>query len=199
MGIKMSEQSHSNYLAKKDLVQPLRVIIAAVYQEDVEGDNGMETKIVASFRDEAIKPAILNVTNRSCLVDAYGDDSDGWIDKPAEFYYDPSIMHKGVRKGGIRVRIPAGPAPARQVPAPTPGLLTYPQAIAACAAAGITKDELVAALKARGLTCYNAVRDTMMVQQMIADKARLAQPAADEDFGGTPGGDLDADGNPLPF
>jgi len=197
--MKTSEMFPSKYMGKDCLASPIVATIDSTWMEDIKGKNGMQRKPVISFMDQELKPMILNVTNTIMLESLYGNDSDHWRGRQIEIYYDPNVMNGLERTGGIRLRQPAGPAPARQVPAPAPGLMDFSQATAACAAAGISRDELVAALKARGLTCYNAVRDTMMVQQMIADKARLAQPAADEDFGGTPGGDLDADGNPLPF
>ena len=171
MGLTRGNVFPSKYLGKEDVTTPIRATIGSVYLDQIQGEHGMENKAVISFTDVGIKAMIVNSTNWDALEASYGADTDGWIGKPVEVYVDPGVMFGGRRVGGVRVRVPAGPAPAPALP-----MLTWPEAIAAAGQAGISKDDLVAALKAKGFTGYVAARDTVTERAMIADKT--AQPAA---------------------
>lgn len=50
---------------------------------------------------------LLNKENNRVLIDAYGDETDGWIGKPVEVYFDKEVKFGGKKVGGLRVRIPA--------------------------------------------------------------------------------------------
>ena len=186
MGITRGSAFPSKYLGKEDVPQPMAVVVGNVFIEQIQGDHGMDDKVVLKFTNAAIKSMIVNSTNWDTLESAYGPDSDGWLNKPVELFVDPSVMYAGKRVGGLRVRVPTG----LQTPAAAPAntfLLDWEDAQAQAAAVGITKDNLIAALKAQGHTAYNPLRDTPAVQALIAAKAQPQEesfdavpPAADD-------------------
>jgi len=78
-------------------------------------------------------------------------------------------------------------------PATPPGpMWDWPDAQAQAAQVGISKDELVTALKAQGHTNYNTVRDTPTIRSLIAAKSETrrgeAQPAQTTGFDEVPVG-----------
>ena len=166
MGLTRGAVFPSKYICKEDVLSPLSASIANVYMEDIQGDHGMEKKAIMSFTDTGIKCLILNNTNWGAMEDVYGENTDGWVGRPVEIFVDPNVMFGGKKVGGVRIRVPNGAAP---VGAPAGVALDYAAAVAACVAAGVTKDQLVAAIKAGGHTKgYNPVRDTPTVHALIA-------------------------------
>jgi hypothetical protein len=104
--MKQNEAFPSKYLKKEDVPQPTTYTIATVTSTVLTSEeNGDEQKVEMTFAEEGSKPAIVNRSNWATLEDAYGDDSDGWIGKPVEWFVDPSVMFKGKRTGGLRVRV----------------------------------------------------------------------------------------------
>jgi len=183
MGITMGQAFQSNYVAKDDC--PIIATIQSVGFAMVSGeDDGKERKVVIhseqfpALSDGQHKALIVNKTNWMAMEDAYGQDSDGWIGKQIEVYNDPSIMYGGKRTGGVRVRVPQRAAPPRQAQG-----LSWPDAQARAAAAGISKDALVAALKAAGETGWNAVNGPVVLDRLIA-AATASQGSSD--FGTPP-------------
>lgn len=179
MGITAGQAFPSNYMGKEDFVNgPIRCIISRVAIEPVKSDDESESnKVLVYFAGDRYKPLICNRTNWTTLEEAFGPDSDTWIGKTLEVYHDTSIMFKGQRKGGTRIRIPAG------VPAPAPVangavVWTWAQAQAEAAKVGLTKDQIVAALKTGGATNFVPARDTAKVQDMI----RGATPPTGDEF-----------------
>ena len=113
------------YLNTEDLGAPIIATIVQVQSEDfISQSNGRHTKTVVAFIECA--PLVLNRVNRGAIAKAYGDDSNRWIGKTIELYYDPSVRYAGSKTGGIRVRIP--PACATTEIKPGYGLLNdHPQ------------------------------------------------------------------------
>ena len=194
MGITLDQAFQSNYIAKGDL--PILATISQVDFEMVGGeDEPKERKVVVHSLQFPLRPdgerkgLIINKTNWINIEEAFGQDTDSWINKQIEVYVDPSIMYGGKRIGGVRVRIPAGAV------APTPAapafILQWPDAQAQAAAVGVSKDELIAAIKATGHNGYNPLRDTPTVQALIAAKA---QPQEESFDAGPPAAD-----DSLPF
>jgi hypothetical protein len=175
MGITRNQAFPSKYMSKEDVLQgPQMFVVNDVRMETIKGDNSEEDKAVVYFRGHD-KPMILNQTNWITLEEAYGADTDGWIGKPVEVYHDPGIMYGGKRTGGTRVRIPSGASVAAPAAAVTNnGAMSFPDAIALAATVGMSKDDLVAALKAHGLTGYSAARDGATVKQIVAAKTAEA-------------------------
>ena len=119
------------YLKGADFARgPQIFTIASIAMETLGQGQNQETKPVLRFSgiDQGMA---LNVTNGHAIATLYGDETNDWIGKPIEVYFDPNIMMKGERKGGLRVRAPSGQAiqsqpqqPPQQIPvAPQ----TYPQ------------------------------------------------------------------------
>ena len=158
--MKRSEAFPSNYLSKEDCTPPIIATIASLGRKTLKSDDGDETKTVMNFREEQYKPLILNNTNWLICEDAFGEDSDSWLGKKIELYNDPTVMFGKDRKGGIRIRIPQAVAA---------GPLTFDQAVALCATVGISKETLIATLKANGKTGYVPARDTDEVVQLVED------------------------------
>jgi hypothetical protein len=182
MGLKMSDMFPSSYLGKDDVTPPLRAVIGNIWMDDVQGEDGVKRKPIVSFADAGIKHMILNVTNTSILIDAFGD-TDLWIGKVIEIYYDPNVMFGPKRTGGIRLRIPNGPQ--SQAPA-GPASMTYQQAVAACAAVGIIEPDMRAGLKAGGQTTWNPacealVRNMVQARQQIASSFDTGESLPPED------------------
>lgn len=157
--MKMSEMFPSSFLGKEDLQKPTTTTIRAVRLQEIKGEDGNEMKTVIDFVGLE-KSFICNKTNAFTLCDAYGPDSDNWIGKTVELYVDPSVAFGGKRVGGVRLRIPAPST-----------VWLFPQAISECNAVGISKEDLIAHLKSKGLSNYNGARDTALIQALIASKA----------------------------
>ena len=176
--MKRSDAFPSQYFSKDDVQTPIRLTIASVSIEAIKGEHGEDKKPVMSFREVDAKPLILNNTNWVTIEDAYGEDSDYWDGKLVELYCDPTIMFGSKRVGGVRVRIPAGLSPSSP-----PALLSWEQAMDLALSVGITKDQLVERLKAKGATGYSAVKHTVLVKEIIeaADKSEPTTEAAFDD------------------
>ena len=116
--MKISEM-FGGFLKAADLEKPIQVVIESVAEEEVGSGSDKEIRPVVRFRG-AKKGLVLNKTNGEILAGLFGDETDDWIGKRIVLYNDKSILFEG-RRGGIRVRIPAGaPAPAARRPASPP-------------------------------------------------------------------------------
>lgn len=174
--MRRSQAFPSKYIGKDDVKNGVTTKIKDVDTAMVKGDGGDECKTIMFFSDPAIKPLILNTINWMTLEDAYGEESDDWRGRPVELYVDPNVMFAGKRVGGVRVRIPNGSV-TESFGDPDKPVMTFSQAIEACEAVGISKNELVLSLKGKGCEGYNGERDTPHVLQIIENvKNRSASP-----------------------
>ncbi len=128
-----SELSNSRYLSKKDLIRPVLVTIDRVDHENIalEGEED-KLRYICYFRETVAdgkkKGLVLGPTVGNLIAQITGsEDSDGWTGKKIVLYVDPTVSMMGKVVGGIRVRAPRIPAPAkaaapvqRQAPAPAP-------------------------------------------------------------------------------
>lgn len=192
--MKMSEMYPSNYVSKEDAAQPITATIRTVSRQEINADGGKKMKTIITFGGN-VKPMILNRGNAETLAMAYGDDSDAWVGKTVEIYVDPNVQFQGKRIGGLRVR----PIMAQAMNGAVGGnaLWTWDQAQAECHKHGISKDQLVAALKAAGLTGWKAETGTAHAKRLIQQKQAEAQPErgdAFDEFGEPP-----HDGGEIPF
>lgn len=162
--MRFNDMYPSKYLKKEDVTTPIRTTIRSVSIEELDGDSGKESKPVIFFT--SAKEMVLNKGNGTILYETYGEP-DQWQGKPVEIYVDPNVMFGSKRIGGLRLRIPSGPAF-------TSGW-TWAQAIAEAAKVGITKDTLVAALKAKGCAGYNPERDTPVILELIGAASKTEQ------------------------
>lgn len=167
--MKRSEAFPSKYLSKDD-VDPARVgTIDRLTRETLKSDDGDETKTVMYFREEALKPLILNNSNWMTCEDAYGPDSDMWLGKRIELYLDPNVMFGPKRVGGVRVRVPQQPKPDG-----LPEVWDSARAKEELEKVGLTADDLRRVLKdkgrvnSQGAPAYVAARDTEIVMELVA-------------------------------
>ena len=193
MGLTRDQAFPSKWLKKEDVDPARRFTIATIYQDEVQGNYGAETKVIVTFTDPAVKPLILNATNWDAIGHAYSDNTDLWVGKVVELYHDPTVMNKGKRVGGIRVRIPTeAAAPASAAPASAAAasadVLTFDAAIAAVVAAGGTRETLTGALQAQGISAYRAARDTATARRVVQELG-----AAQDGVGGL------SDDSEIPF
>jgi len=199
--MKRSQAFPSTYLSKDDVQTPRVGIIDKVDMATLKSEHGEEEKPVMHFRGGNLKPMILNNTTWLACEAAYGDDSDLWRGKPVEVYHDPNVMFGAKKVGGVRLRIPT----QRQDVAGNGHLWTLAQAITACEAGGVSKQELIAAIRAKGRTNWLPERDMPLAQQLILDK-QVAEPLdmGEPIDGGVPAESLPGDppmesGSDLPF
>ena len=153
----------SSYLSKEDVQGgPIRGTIEAVRIETIQGAGDADEKPVMVFVEPALKHFVLNQTNWLTIEEAFGPESDLWAGHVLELYLDPGVKFGNQKVGGVRVRIPGGARSAPMEP------LSFDDAVALARIAGMDKDALIAALKARGLAGYSARRDTAAVRSIIA-------------------------------
>jgi len=176
--MKRSEAFPSRFLSKDDVEVPRQGTVDRLKRETLKSDEGDEIKTVLYFREETLKPMILNNVNWMTCEDAYGSDSDMWLGKKIELYHDQNVMFGAKRVGGVRVRIPSATPTAPEMPE----AWTIERAKVELEKNGLTVDTLKAALKANGRVnaegapVYAAAVDTALVRQIISDA--LAAPEA---------------------
>jgi len=106
----------SQYLRAGDIAgKTIRVAISGV--DDIEFEKGL--KPVLSFAGKE-KRLVVNATNFDVLADAFGDNTELWVDK-AILLVGEKVTVRGQRVDSIRVRVPEQPAD-QQKPAPDPGI-----------------------------------------------------------------------------
>jgi hypothetical protein len=102
------------FLKVDDLRGQRRVAtIARVVEETIGQGADAEDKLVVYFREDGIKPLILNRINAESVAELSGaDDTDDWTGARIELY--PSRTEfQGKRVPCIRIQAPAVPAAAR--------------------------------------------------------------------------------------
>jgi hypothetical protein len=66
-------------------------------------DGGRPEKKWALLVDDNQK-LLLNKENLRTLIEAFGDEMDGWIGQRVEVFFDKSVTFGGKRVGGIRLK-----------------------------------------------------------------------------------------------
>jgi hypothetical protein len=119
--MKMSEAFPSKFLRAADLPEgaSIPVVIDKVTLEEVGEDR--ETKPVAYFKGKQ-KGLVLNKTNAGVIADAYGDESDGWTNKPINLVVS-KVLFQGKFTPCVRVELPKklrtqAPAPVTEAAPP---------------------------------------------------------------------------------
>lgn len=119
MGLTRGDVFKSGYMNKDDLAHAGGVVagnIRAVEMEPVRNmdrDEDEDKPVMYVVGHE--RGLIVNPTNWDILESAYGINTDDWIGKPIEIFFDTSVMYKGKRTGGIRVRVPQAAIQAKIV------------------------------------------------------------------------------------
>lgn len=164
----------SMYFSQEDVrTAPVRATIEDVRIETLGRSDDADEKPVIHFREKNLKNFPLNLTNWQTIEAAYGPESDEWRGKTIELYLDPGIKFGRETVGGVRIRIPGGAVPPSAAP------LSWDDAVALARLAGLEKDALTAALKAKGLAGYSPRRDTALVRSIIAAHHAGGPSAAD--------------------
>ena len=171
--MKISGRGESKYLTQNDVPTPMIQIVTNVTMDEFGGMNGQpkERKMVLHFNQ--CKPMVFNGINQRVMMDLFNhgaeiEDSNQIIGKSIEIYADPSIMFGANRVGGLRLRAPSGMNGNQNGSAPA-GTWSYEQSCREAAAVGITKEELIAKLKAAGKGGWNP-SCVQLVRDMIQDK-----------------------------
>lgn len=167
----------SSYISKEDVDTPRIGTIFSISHKTFEEDGGEKRKPVFSFVEEDLKPFICNPTNWDLIEYLYpGDDSNVWIGKKIELWHDPTVMNKGKRVGGVRVRKPS--AAAQQAAPASPPFANFAAATAYALEHGVTTEAFKAYLKLQGLTAFSASRDSELVYRFVETEitGREAEP-----------------------
>ena len=100
-----SEMIESKFLKQDDVGRGRLVRVKACEQYDVSmQDKDTEMKWCLLFQ-ELDKPLVLNTTNILIMEEIVGsDNTDDWIGAVVVLYADPTVMYKGERRGGLRIR-----------------------------------------------------------------------------------------------
>src|SRR5678815_4556537 len=161
------EVFQSKFLAKEDVPNPVVATIANVKYETIKGKGRDEQKAVMEFAGN-LKPMILNKGNWTRVEVLYGPESDEWLGKKIEIYVDPTVEFGGDIVGGLRLREPSKNGKAANYhETPLASVWTFDQAVAAVKEVGISKEQLIEALKKEGSAKWKADRDTPMVRRLI--------------------------------
>jgi hypothetical protein len=101
-----------SFLKQEDLAgKAAKVVIEEVGMEEIQGDDGKESKLVARFVGKT-KALVLNRTNCESIEAIAGTDDYGrWAGHAVVLYVDPSVKFGGKTVGGIRIRATLAAAP----------------------------------------------------------------------------------------
>src|SRR5688572_1319000 len=93
------------FLKKESLPAPKVIRILDVISTTLEGEKGIETKVVVKYRDAGGEGEIVWCkTNSALTAVALGDDDyDKWKGRYITVFNDPNVDLKGKRVGGVRV------------------------------------------------------------------------------------------------
>lgn len=114
--MKTHDMFESKFLKREDVGVGILVTIKGVGQANVAKDGADEQLKYVLLFQELDKPLVLNVTNITTLEQICGDDTDKWTGRQVVLFDDPSVMYKGEKKGGIRIRAKKGEQPADNLP-----------------------------------------------------------------------------------
>ena len=109
-------EGESQFLKAADLQgREVRVTICEVGSQEFDKDGGgTEIRPFIRFRGKE-KGVVLNKTNGHRLIDAFGEDSDDWLEKEI-YLYSERVEYKGKPVDGIRLRVPKPAADDSEVP-----------------------------------------------------------------------------------
>jgi hypothetical protein len=117
---KVSQMIVSKFIAHVDVEPPVVVTVRTLSLERVGREGDDEQRWIMWF-NELKKGLRLNVTTLRIFEAAYGDDSDRWIGRRVQLYWDPTVQFGGKLVGGVRVRLSraaaGGVAAAVSIPA----------------------------------------------------------------------------------
>lgn len=106
----------SSYFAGEDFKSGPQVFVISEVVQMTVGTEDPQTKWVLNFHG-ATRGCVLNTTRIDALGELISLNSDDWIEKVIELYFDPSIRFGNKPVGGIAIRLPTGTMPASQLSA----------------------------------------------------------------------------------
>jgi hypothetical protein len=117
MGINVAKVYAGNLLTANDVgPQPRRVVIESVGTEILGEGSEARQRVVCSLHDSPQK-LVLNRTNASVLVEAFGSDGDEWAGKAIILRVE-RVQFGGKLVPAIRVSVPPPAQPPRTVAQP---------------------------------------------------------------------------------
>lgn len=105
----VSQMIQSKYVGHAEVVNPVVVTIKDVKLERVGREADSEERWFLYF-SELKKAMRLNVTSIRILEATWGDNSDNWLGKRVQLYWDPTVQFGGKLVGGVRIRVGRAPA-----------------------------------------------------------------------------------------
>ena len=100
----VSSDLTSGYLSKRDITEPTTFVIKAAERKKFEAKNGRpeEKKVVVLLEGEKHGEVLFanNKTNLRTIVEAWGKDTDAWIDRQIVIWNNPDVMFGSDRTGG---------------------------------------------------------------------------------------------------
>ena len=92
----------SNFIRASDVEEDTPLTISSIEVEEVGQD---KTEIPVLYSEELDRGIVLSSKAiKEQLVERLGDETDAWIGKTIVVFNDKSVMYKGKRVGGIRIR-----------------------------------------------------------------------------------------------
>ena len=189
--MKISQAFPSNYMKSSDIgVADLVITIKDIKIKNVGNVDEPDEKTVLYFEGPD-KGLVLNKTNAGTIAGLYGDDTDQWIGKKIALF-TTEVEYQGKMTLGIRVRLKApksGTAAAK--PAAAAGW-TLAEATVQAGLAGISREDMLAKLKAAGFAKWDK-NCPAMVKAMIDAKASNGGNSFTDDDG------AEIDDSSIPF
>ena len=176
----VSQMIVSKFLHHAEVEPPIVVTVKALTLEEVGREDKPEQRWVMWFNEQR-KGLRLNVTMIRIFEAAYGSNSDAWVGKRVQLYWDANVSFGGRLTGGVRVRLSRSAsthAAAAAVSAP-PGARFDPMTgrpLAAPAAAPAARFDPMTGLPLSGAAAPAARFDPMTGLPLSG----AAAPAADE-------------------
>ena len=130
-------------------------------------DDGKVQRVLAFEEDD--REFGLNITNWDELADMFtADDDDNWVGCVFNIYPHKLDRPYNGKTHGLRVRPPAKSRTKQQAQAPAT-VMKMAEAVAALKDVGISRDDLVAHLKANGFAAYVPDTCTPVVMALISE------------------------------
>lgn len=96
----------SNYLKGASVKKPVAVTVSSVEMVEFkkDGEEAKKEALVIYFA-ELEQALVTNKTILTFLIDQTGtDETDDWIGKKFELYFDPNVFYASKKVGGLRLR-----------------------------------------------------------------------------------------------
>jgi hypothetical protein len=110
MGVNAREFLSKSFLKKEDLRRsgPLRLTVESVEVRDGRSWDGKPpvSELVLRFTDGQ-QLSLRAQENLRRVLEAWGDETDGWVGRTLEAYYSPDVRSPRGEPGGVRLRMPS--------------------------------------------------------------------------------------------